>query len=142
MDIRNLTQEQKSKMLMQVKGWRKKWADMGSLMIVDEEGCIVRGAMPMPPGSELPNIYSPKNVILATEVLGRKDLKSLESDYIAERLDIFLSNAIEFGMKELCKCGRGFTKQSHTCPFSSEVYKDYKRCSCCDDCTHECFLEI
>ena len=33
--------------------------------------------------------------------------------------------------------------ESHTCPYSEEINGDYlSECNCCDECCHECAMEI
>lgn len=33
--------------------------------------------------------------------------------------------------------------EDHTCPFSEEINGDSETlCNCCDDCTHECAMDI
>lgn len=46
----------------------------------------------------------------------------------------------------LCKCQscgvRGCTER-HPCPYQEELYGDSETlCNCCDDCAHECALDI
>jgi hypothetical protein len=47
-------------------------------------------------------------------------------------------------MLELCpKCGINFAAEPHECPYSVEIYEDYeKECTCCEDCEHECLMDI
>jgi hypothetical protein len=52
--------------------------------------------------------------------------------------------------KEECKikCGgwkdcQNDSAEDHTCPFSEEINGDCESlCNCCDDCTHECAMDI
>lgn len=30
----------------------------------------------------------------------------------------------------------------HTCPFAVEIHDDHRKCTCCDECTHECRMDI
>jgi hypothetical protein len=46
----------------------------------------------------------------------------------------------------LCGSPRGCSNpatEDHTCPFSEEIHNDYEyMCNCCDDCYHECAMDI
>lgn len=33
-------------------------------------------------------------------------------------------------------------KEEHTCPFAEEIHNDYTECNCCDQCCHNCAMEI
>ena len=38
-------------------------------------------------------------------------------------------------------CGNPATTE-HECPFASEIHNDATPCTCCDDCAHECAMDI
>ena len=41
-----------------------------------------------------------------------------------------------------CKCGKDGL-ENHSCPFSEEIHDDSETmCNCCDDCRHECAMDI
>jgi hypothetical protein len=44
------------------------------------------------------------------------------------------------------KCSRCLVNEEadpHTCPFRAEINDDNEtECSCCEDCTHECAMDI
>lgn len=42
------------------------------------------------------------------------------------------------------KCGCGNDgESSHTCPFKEEINGDSEtECNCCDDCKHQCAMDI
>ena len=41
-----------------------------------------------------------------------------------------------------CK-GKGQAQEPHTCPYQSEINDDKTTlCTCCDDCAHECAMDI
>lgn len=34
-------------------------------------------------------------------------------------------------------------EQEHECPFASEIHDDHETmCCCCEDCAHECAMEV
>ena len=40
------------------------------------------------------------------------------------------------------RCG-GVGNKTHTCPYAEEIDDDYEStCTCCDDCVHECMMDI
>lgn len=45
---------------------------------------------------------------------------------------------------EKCQgCGINSATEPHTCPYSVEINDDDKTlCTCCDDCCHECAMDI
>ena len=43
----------------------------------------------------------------------------------------------------LCKCGKSAATEPHPCPFAQDLYGDSETlCTCCDDCRHECAMDI
>jgi len=43
---------------------------------------------------------------------------------------------------ERCKSNSG-TDENHTCPFAEEINGDYEaNCNCCEECYHECCMDI
>jgi hypothetical protein len=45
--------------------------------------------------------------------------------------------------KDSCKCGSKEEIEEHTCPFASDVWGDNTTlCTCCEDCTYECAMDI
>lgn len=41
-----------------------------------------------------------------------------------------------------CTCGDP-SIEGHTCPFSADVWDDFKSlCSCCEECEHQCAMDI
>jgi hypothetical protein len=46
--------------------------------------------------------------------------------------------------KKCQRCGKNEgTKELHSCPYASEIHDDdTHNCNCCDDCAHECMMEI
>lgn len=50
-------------------------------------------------------------------------------------------------MTEMCSggfCkGKNAATEPHTCPFAEEINDDYDSlCTCCDECAHECAMDI
>ena len=44
---------------------------------------------------------------------------------------------------EICeRCGKNPASEPHPCPFQSDVYDNDTECTCCDECTHECAMDI
>jgi hypothetical protein len=43
----------------------------------------------------------------------------------------------------LCgKCEKHVAEDPHSCPYAESVYHDESPCNCCDDCAHECGMNI
>lgn len=44
----------------------------------------------------------------------------------------------------LCRCGNNPATEPHSCPFAEEIgdNNDPEYCTCCDDCRHECCMDI
>ncbi len=42
------------------------------------------------------------------------------------------------------RCGKGEDLCFHACPFAEEINDDHdpEKCNCCDDCRHECAMDI
>ncbi len=41
-----------------------------------------------------------------------------------------------------CKKAGG-TKELHSCPFQEEIHDNYlESCNCCEECVHECLMDI
>ncbi len=47
-------------------------------------------------------------------------------------------------VENLCShCETRPREEDHTCPFAEDVNGDFDSlCDCCDDCTHECAMDI
>lgn len=44
---------------------------------------------------------------------------------------------------EGCGCGEHQQKPPHPCPFKEEIHGDEDAlCTCCEDCAHECAMDI
>ena len=45
---------------------------------------------------------------------------------------------------DLCKCGKNPATESHSCPYAEDIgdNDDPDYCTCCDDCRHECCMDI
>ena len=42
-----------------------------------------------------------------------------------------------------CRCGKEATKELHSCPYNADVNNDDTPCcTCCDECVHECSMDI
>jgi hypothetical protein len=40
-------------------------------------------------------------------------------------------------------CGKAAPEEPHPCPFRQEIHGDDETlCNCCDDCVHECAMDI
>jgi len=39
-------------------------------------------------------------------------------------------------------CGKNDKADRHKCPFKVEINEDHTECVCCEDCEHECAMEI
>jgi hypothetical protein len=49
---------------------------------------------------------------------------------------------VELGLEgETCKCGAE-TAKKHPCPYAEEINGDDTPCTCCDECAHECAMDI
>lgn len=45
--------------------------------------------------------------------------------------------------KETCRRCKNEPNDLHTCPYASDIYGDNETlCNCCDDCQHECCMDI
>ncbi len=44
----------------------------------------------------------------------------------------------------MCHCGNNPAKEPHSCPYAEELAgnDDPEYCICCDDCMHECCMDI
>lgn len=44
----------------------------------------------------------------------------------------------------LCRrCKSNTAKESHGCPYAEDIGGDYDtKCDCCDDCEHQCAMDI
>jgi hypothetical protein len=47
-------------------------------------------------------------------------------------------------LKGLCdRCKKNpASGPEHTCPYVAELYDEQEYCNCCDDCDHECCMDI
>ena len=45
---------------------------------------------------------------------------------------------------DMCRCGNNPATELHSCPFAEEINgnDDPEFCTCCDDCRHECCMDI
>lgn len=49
----------------------------------------------------------------------------------------------ESAFKKCPSCEKNNANELHTCPFKEEINNDSETlCECCDDCTHECAMDI
>ena len=44
----------------------------------------------------------------------------------------------------LCpRCNKNPATEDHTCPYGEEINNDFdSTCNCCDECAHECAMDI
>lgn len=46
----------------------------------------------------------------------------------------------------LCGChhnnGTNLATEPHTCPFAEEIRGSYELCNCCEECEHNCAMDI
>ncbi len=68
MNIETMTKQEKSNALIMLMGWRKKWTDMHSMILLDSDGCGV-GYRLMQSGEKMPDLYDSTNMALAWRVL-------------------------------------------------------------------------
>jgi len=45
-------------------------------------------------------------------------------------------------MNKCQRCGNDPAENLHPCPFKQEIHDDDELCNCCDDCMHECAMDI
>lgn len=44
---------------------------------------------------------------------------------------------------EMCKCGKNPAQPDHPCPYQQEINDENRDvCVCCNDCMHECAMDI
>ena len=45
---------------------------------------------------------------------------------------------------ELCpSCNKNPAAEMHPCPYLEEIYDNHEDvCTCCDDCSYECFMDV
>lgn len=53
-----------------------------------------------------------------------------------------LNNDKKLKVVKLCKCGKNPATEPHTCPYDEEIFDSKKLCTCCEECQHECLMEI
>ena len=68
MNIETMTEQKKSIALFDLMKWRKEWADIHSMVLLDSDGRGV-GYRLMKSGEEMPNLYDADNMALAWRVL-------------------------------------------------------------------------
>ncbi len=68
MNIDELTDQEKSANLIKLMGWRKKWTDMHSMILLDSDGCGV-GYHLMESGERMPDLYKSDNMPLLAKVI-------------------------------------------------------------------------
>lgn len=46
--------------------------------------------------------------------------------------------------KNMCKCGKNEAAEPHRCPYQQDINdnNDPEYCTCCDECRHECAMDI
>lgn len=45
--------------------------------------------------------------------------------------------------KKCPRCDKNLATDPHPCPFAQDVHNDSEsECICCDECTHECAMDI
>lgn len=41
------------------------------------------------------------------------------------------------------RCGGELAEELHTCPYAEEINDDHETlCNCCDECQHDCCMDI
>lgn len=68
MNIETMIEQEKSIALFDLMKWRKEWADIHSMVLLDSDGRGV-GYRLMKSGEEMPNLYDADNMALAWRVL-------------------------------------------------------------------------
>ena len=54
-----------------------------------------------------------------------------------------MSKDLESHEVEMCSCGKNPASLPHLCPYKQDTNGDNETlCTCCDDCTHECAVDI
>ena len=45
---------------------------------------------------------------------------------------------------DMCRCGKNPAQNPHSCPYVEEIGDNHggEYCICCDDCRHECAMDI
>ena len=59
---------------------------------------------------------------------------------------VYLTKTVVKGMESVmdelkCKCG-AIGKEEHSCPYSDEIGSGTVRCNCCEECMHQCRMDI
>ncbi len=72
-----------------------------------------------------------------------KRIKKEEKAADKERRENPTIDAVEPFLTQRCKSCENAGRELHTCPFKSEINDDNETlCNCCDDCSHECAMDI
>lgn len=64
-------------------------------------------------------------------------------DKAADRPEDQAALALKHWPKPTCKECNGPGEVAHICPYAEEIYEDTNTlCTCCDNCAHECAMDI
>lgn len=78
-------------------------------------------------------------VVLADETLAKMGVETVEGASDEERLRAADSATL---LIHACnKCKKPGNPET-TCPYSSEIHNETVECGCCEDCRHECAMDI
>jgi hypothetical protein len=62
---------------------------------------------------------------------------------IIANIRLELADLEDLALKSMCKCGKNPKEPPHQCPFQADVNSDRDTlCECCDDCQHQCAMDI
>lgn len=77
------------------------------------------------------------------EEIDAEVLKRLKEKAEKIKEELKLIEEVEAWEESKCtRCG-GEGTEPHTCPYAEEIHYDYDTlCTCCEDCTHECLMDI
>lgn len=64
--------------------------------------------------------------------------------YDAEPMDKYrYGKTISVETSSECRCCGGIPSADfHTCPYKDDIYSDQSLCNCCEDCQHQCAMDI
>ncbi len=62
---------------------------------------------------------------------------------VKEAIDVVIKEVKKEPIEKCHKCEKGKAQEDHTCPYQSDVNNDDTfTCTCCEDCTHDCAMDI